>query len=158
MESGGTAGVPRVNAFWEFSLEFHARPGVAPLCLALQDAHGVDVNIALLCCWLGEPMDAAALAEADACVAEWRAEVVRPLRGVRRWLKGRDEALRAEVAKQELAAEQREQAMLFEWAVARWPAAGAAPGRHAAANLALLCAAPEATALASSACAFRGRP
>jgi uncharacterized protein (TIGR02444 family) len=147
-----------VTAFWRFSLEFYARPGVMPACLALQDQHGVDVNLALLCCWIGEALDAAALAEADARVAEWRAEVVQPLRAVRRWLKGRDDALRADVAAQELAAEQREQAMLFTWAVARWPAAGAVPGRHVAANLALLGEAPELTALASLACASHERP
>ena len=151
-------GVRGVNAFWAFSLAFYAQPAVMPACLALQDQHGVDVNLALLCCWVGEALDAAALAGADALVLDWRAEVVQPLRAVRRWLKGRDDALRREVAAQELAAEQREQAMLYAWAVARWPAAGAAPGRHAAANLALLSAAPEASALASLACAFRGTP
>ena len=147
-----------MNAFWAFSLDFYAQPGAMPACLALQDRHGVDVNLALLCCWLGEPLDAAALAEADALVAEWRTQVVQPLRAVRRWLKGRDDALRTEVAAQELAAEQREQGVLYAWAMARWPAAGAAPGRHAAANLALLSAAPEATALASLACASHETP
>jgi uncharacterized protein (TIGR02444 family) len=73
-----------VNAFWAFSLAFYAQPGVMPACLALQDRHGVDVNLALLCCWVGEPLDAAALAEADALVAEWRTQVVQPLRAVRR--------------------------------------------------------------------------
>ncbi len=147
-----------MNAFWEFSVAFYARRGVMPACLALQDAHRVDVNLALFCCWVGEALDAAALAEAEALVADWRREVVQPLRAVRRWLTGRDKALRADVATQELAAEQRQQAMLFAWAVARWPAAGAAPGRNAAANLALLGEAPEFSALASSACAFRGTP
>ncbi len=147
-----------MNAFWRYSLDFYAQRGVMPACLALQDAHGVDVNLALLCCWLGEALDASALAEAEALMGDWRREVVQPLRAVRRWLKGRDDVLRAEVAAQELAAEQRQQAMLFAWAVARWPTAGAVPGRHAADNLALLSAAPEATALASLACAFRGTP
>ncbi len=147
-----------MTAFWRFSLEFYAQPGVMPACLALQDQHGLDVNLALFCCWVGEPLDAAALAEAEALVREWRTQVVQPLRAVRRWLKQRDDALRRAVAAQELAAEQRQQALLFGWATARWPAAGATPGRHAAANLALLSAAPEATALASSACAFRGTP
>jgi uncharacterized protein (TIGR02444 family) len=146
------------NPFWEFSLAFYAEPGVAPACLAMQDRDGLDVNLALLCCWVGVALDAAALAEAEALVRDWRAQVVQPLRAVRRWLKGRDEALRAQVAAQELAAEQRQQAMLYGWAVARWPEAGAQPGKNAAANLALLTAAPEASALASSACAFRGRP
>lgn len=147
-----------MNAFWDFSVAFYARPGVMPTCLALQDAHGVDVNLALFCCWLGEALDAGALAEAETLVCDWRREVVQPLRAVRRWLKGRDDALRADVAAQELAAEQRQQAMLHAWAVARWPAAGAVPGRHAADNLALLGEAPEFTALASWACAFRGTP
>ncbi len=145
-----------MNPFWQWSLVFYAQPGVAPLCLELQDTHGLDVNLVLFCCWLGEPLDS--LAEAEALVADWRREVVQPLRAVRRWLKGRDEALRAQVATQELAAEQRQQATLYAWALARWPSAGSAPGRYAAANLALLGEAPGLTALSSLACAFRGRP
>jgi uncharacterized protein (TIGR02444 family) len=146
-----------MNPFWEFSLAFYAEPGVAPACLAMQDRDGVDVNLALFCCWVSVALDAAALAEAEALVRDWGDNVVRPLRAVRRWLKGRDEALRAQVAEQELAAEQRQQAMLYQWAATRWAAAGAQPGAHAVANLALLTTAPEASVLASSVCAFHGR-
>ncbi len=140
------------NAFWRFSLAFYATPGVAPACLALQDREGLDVNLVLFCCWVGVALDRAVLAEAEALVAEWRTEVVQKLRAVRRWLKPLPEAagLRAAVAAQELAAEQHQQAMLHRWAMARWPDAGAVPGRHAAANLALLTTAPEAGVLVAA--------
>ncbi len=140
-----------MKPFWDFSLALYARPGIAPACLTLQDSHGQDVNLLLFCCWVGEPLTAAALAEADALVAPWRTQVVQPLRAVRRWLKTRDEPLRQAVAAQELAAEQRQQAMLHAWAMARWPGAGRTPGRHAAANLALLTQAPESRLLAEAA-------
>ena len=39
------------NPLWAFSLRHYARPGVKASCLALQDAHGLDVNVALACLW-----------------------------------------------------------------------------------------------------------
>ena len=33
------------SRFWQFSLDFYARPGVADACLELQDRAGVDVNV-----------------------------------------------------------------------------------------------------------------
>ena len=42
------------DEFWQFSLEVYARPQVADLCLVLQDEHGFDVNILLLCLWLAQ--------------------------------------------------------------------------------------------------------
>lgn len=76
---------------WHFSLAFYARPGIAPACLVLQDRHGLDVNLALYCCWLGLSgrgrLDAARLAAADAAIASWRRAVIEPLRAARRGLK-----------------------------------------------------------------------
>jgi len=40
------------SAFWQFSLRFYARDGVPPLCLALQDQHGIDVNLLFLLLFL----------------------------------------------------------------------------------------------------------
>lgn len=77
--------------FWRFSLVIYGMSGVASACLLLQDRHGLDVNLALYCCWLGTTgrgrIDAARLAAADAAIASWRRDIVEPLRQVRRALK-----------------------------------------------------------------------
>jgi uncharacterized protein (TIGR02444 family) len=107
------------NPFWAFSCGLYDRPGVAEACLALQDAHGVDVNLLLFCCWAGHCGRSLAPAELRLLmnkVAPWQQEVVRPLRGVRRYLKTAGppaaETLRQQVKDQELAAEQMQQDML----------------------------------------------
>lgn len=75
------------EAFWRFSLDVYASPGVADRCLALQDRLGLDVNLLLFCCFCAvrerviDGQDARAL---DRAVASWRSRVIRPLRGVRR--------------------------------------------------------------------------
>ena len=76
--------------FWTFSLEVYGRPGVAPACLALQDRHGLDVNLLLFCCWAaaqGVRLDQRAIVAAEAAVAGWRNQVLKPLRSLRRRLK-----------------------------------------------------------------------
>jgi uncharacterized protein (TIGR02444 family) len=77
--------------FWRFSLALYAQPGVAAACLALQDQHGLDVNLLLYCCWLGVSgrgqLEEASLASADASVAAWRREVVERFRTARRAIK-----------------------------------------------------------------------
>jgi uncharacterized protein (TIGR02444 family) len=79
------------DSFWNFSLALYARPEVAPACLALQDGHGVDVIIALYCCWVGASgrglVDRAALAAAEDAARPWRQQVVEPLRRTRQALK-----------------------------------------------------------------------
>jgi len=137
------ADTPDEAAFWTFSLTFYGRPGVAAACLALQDEHGLDVNIVLLCCWLGWSgrgrLDKASLAAADRSVAAWRREVIWPLRAVRRALKKRPDAaaaaLRRDVQTLELHAEREAQRLLLAGLGSASPAAD----RHAdaAANLAL---------------------
>lgn len=113
------------NSFWDFSLAVYRIPGVAAACLRLQDEAGVDVNLLLYVCWLGtvrdRPLDEAALRDALAQTDAWRDRVVRPLREVRRWMKGRTEglpsgaveSLRSDVKRIELAAERLQQDMLF---------------------------------------------
>ncbi len=80
------------ESFWDFSLALYARPGVAPACLVLQDRHGIDVIIALYCCWIGASgrglVDRAALAAAEDAALPWRQQVVEPLRRARQALKG----------------------------------------------------------------------
>jgi uncharacterized protein (TIGR02444 family) len=79
------------DSFWNFSLALYGRPGVAPALIGLQDRMGLDVNMLLYCCWAGA--DGRSLAPADLAAVEavaepWQAEVVRPLRSLRRRLKG----------------------------------------------------------------------
>jgi uncharacterized protein (TIGR02444 family) len=80
------------DEFWAFALSFYARPGVAPACLELQDRHGKDVLIALFAGWVGVsgrgPLDADAVARAEASARPWRQQVVEPLRSARHALKG----------------------------------------------------------------------
>lgn len=113
------------NPFWRFSLRVYGTPGVAAECLDLQDKLGLDVNVVLFAAWLGAIRDVA-LGQADldrveAAVKVWTADVVRPLRAVRRRLKSVPEiadpqvqALRKRVADTELFSEQVEQALLHE--------------------------------------------
>jgi uncharacterized protein (TIGR02444 family) len=64
---------------------------VAPALIGLQDRLGLDVNMLLYCCWIGtdgRSLTPADLAGVEAVVEPWQAEVVRPLRSLRRRLKG----------------------------------------------------------------------
>lgn len=111
------------NPLWDFSLAVYGRGGVAEACLALQDRHGLDVNLLLLCCWAGaqgHALEAAEVARLMAAVADWHREVVRPLRGVRRWLKTQGAAsaglagpVRRTIKEKELEAERIEQLLLY---------------------------------------------
>jgi uncharacterized protein (TIGR02444 family) len=87
--NGGTW--PR-DLFWDYSVALYARPGVEAACLELQQRHRIDVNLVLLCLWLGErgtALDGEALARLCHAADRWQLEVVRPLRTLRRRLKGR---------------------------------------------------------------------
>jgi uncharacterized protein (TIGR02444 family) len=135
----------RDSAFWRFSLRFYALPGVAPACLALQDEAKADVNLLLFLLFLadgGRAVTRDEIAGLDASIAPWRADVVEPLRAVRRQLKigvgdiapATSEPLRNMVKKIELEAERLEQGRLENQAQTLGkPAARAAAAR---ANLA----------------------
>ena len=107
------------DPFWDFSLSTYLRPGVATACLGLQDRHGVDVNMALFCCWVGASgqgvIAPAEMAAALAVAGPWQRDVVVPLRRIRQDLKGAGEAgkmLRRRVAAAEIDAEHTEQLMI----------------------------------------------
>jgi uncharacterized protein (TIGR02444 family) len=113
------------SAFWDFSLDIYARPGVAAACLALQDRHGLDVNLLLACLFLGTQgrvLSRAALEQAMDEVEALHARVIRPLRAARRELKRQVEGggvmadalvrLRAQLKAAELDAEHIEQLMI----------------------------------------------
>lgn len=112
------------HPFWDFSLEIYGADGVAPACLALQEAHQLDINVVLFCCWIGASgrgaLDAGEAEAMTAAVAEWHAEVVRAVRAVRQLLKDGlapapielSEPLRRRIAKIEVELEHVEQLML----------------------------------------------
>lgn len=126
------------SPFWNFSLAVYGASAVQDECLNLQDQFGFDVNLVLLCAFLGA-IHGVALTADDIAVArrqveQWQEQVVRPLRAARRNLKtaeltdAQDAAaamqLRAQVKAAELESERIEQMMLERWAEARlaaWP-------------------------------------
>jgi uncharacterized protein (TIGR02444 family) len=131
---------PRIRAatkgdFWGFSNRCYARPGVAAVCLDLQDRSGRDVNLLLYAAWVGASgrgrLAPADLARAEAAVAPWRREVVEPLRQIRRRVKATPDsaALHATLKAGELQAEAHAQALLE--AVAPAPDARPAAARRA---------------------------
>jgi len=113
------------HPFWNFSLELYAGEGVAEACLDLQERRGCDVNVLLFCCWLGASGRPTLTADRLRAILKmsdaWQAEIVRPLRQVRRLLKDKPwpgtlpetvDAARRRVADAELAAEHAEQLKL----------------------------------------------
>lgn len=79
------------ESFWTFSLALYGRLGVAPALIGLQDRLGLDVNMLLYCCWAGvegRSLTPADLAAVEAVVEPWQVKLVRPLRLLRRRLKG----------------------------------------------------------------------
>ena len=107
-------------SFWNYSVRTYGKPGVADACLALQDRHGLDVNVLLFCCWFGctRGLVDESLWDRILTFSEpWAENVVRPLRAVRTWMKhtgctqldiSKDQCieLREEIKRIELKAEQ----------------------------------------------------
>ena len=78
------------SPFWRFSLTLYRQQGVPSACITLQDDSGVDVNVMLYGLWLatqGRALSNTDMGKINDAVGSWRADVVVPLRGVRRILK-----------------------------------------------------------------------
>ncbi len=112
------------NPFWRFSLSVYGAQAVRETSLEAQDRFGADVNLMLLCCWIGFSgvmLDEKGLRRLDRLVDGWRREVVDPIRTVRRRLADAigpmapqlTKALRDDVKGVELRAEQVQQAVLY---------------------------------------------
>lgn len=110
---------------WRFAIKVYGAEGVSEDCLALQEAHGVDVPVILCALWMatrGCVLDRDGMARLAATVAPWHSEIVVALRAVRRRLKDgpppapapRTEVLRNAVKAAELDAERIELATLAE--------------------------------------------
>jgi uncharacterized protein (TIGR02444 family) len=112
------------SPFWIFSLGFYRLTGVADACLQLQDRCGADVNIVLFMLWTATlqrrlvPDAVRALADQ---VRAWQADVIAPIRSLRRLLKGdpllldkgNAEVFRNKVKGLELEAERLQQGAMF---------------------------------------------
>ena len=123
MADAHTGTYTQCQTFWDFSLRFYALQGVAPSCLAMQDKASVDVNLMLFLLFLadrGRTVTTEEIGRLDTAIRAWRANVVEPLRALRRRLKtGIDgvaiessEPLRTLVKKAELESERVEQTVL----------------------------------------------
>jgi len=78
------------ESFWDFSVRTYRCKGVPAASLALQNQCGADVNVLLFCCWMGATrgqFTAANFAGLTRFSNTWAERVVRPLRGVRSWMK-----------------------------------------------------------------------
>lgn len=102
------------HPFWDWSLEVYGRPGVEEILLDMQGRLGLDVNLLLFACWAGATgrgrLTGSEWARLIEGTADWRANVVEPLRAVRRHLRSRGDmtdaaALRERVKALELEAE-----------------------------------------------------
>ncbi len=136
----------RGSDFWRFSLSLYRMDGVPAACIALQDNHGLDVNVMLFALWLaskGRELSAGDLREVDEAIAAWRRDVVVALRGVRRHLRQPPEAvdalaaeaLRDKVKAVELESERLQQEGLFALRAPEAWGSPAAPDTAGAANL-----------------------
>ncbi len=100
------------TSFWDWAVAVYARPGVAEVCLDLQDGHDQNVPLLLWAFWAGNTGRQLEFAHMVALAKAWQ-EVIVPLRELRRRLKtgvtdGDDLSrlpLREQVKAAELAAE-----------------------------------------------------
>lgn len=116
---------------WREICAIYAAPGAAALCLELQDRHGVDVCLLLFLAVAdrgGRGPDDEALAAFIGEARAWHAQVIEPIRAVRKAMKARFPAppeleFREQVKRLELSAEQQQVRRLAE----AWPATGPRP-------------------------------
>ncbi len=106
------------NPFWDYSLAVYALDEVASTCLTLQDTFGLDVNLLLYAAWMArmdQPLSAEHVAGVETVVVDWRDQVVKPLRDLRRQLQAYPPAAGVcnEIKTLELRAEQQQQDMMF---------------------------------------------
>ncbi|MGZ6041496.1 MAG: TIGR02444 family protein [Asticcacaulis sp.] len=77
----------RAASFWDWAVAAYAAPGVAPACIALQDGHGQNVPLLLWAAWRGSRGMGVDAGRAAELARAWEADVIAPLRAVRRRLK-----------------------------------------------------------------------
>jgi uncharacterized protein (TIGR02444 family) len=134
------------DALWSFVKRLYARPGMAPVCLELQDRHHVDVTLLfhlLLLARSNRSVSPAGVAQIEAAAKPWREAVIAPLRRIRRDLKTMPAsypeapALRQGIAGSEIEAERMQLLFLQNDSTETQPTA--TPGRAAERSLAAYC-------------------
>jgi len=89
------------NPFWTYSLSVYGGEGVSAACIALQDRHGLDVNLLLYCLWIGQDgggvLESADFERLCAASADWNADVICRIRAARLAIKAGFEALPVEL-------------------------------------------------------------
>ena len=79
------------EAFWQFSIDRYGRDGVSEQCIAWQDTLGADVNLVLLCVWVGQYGCHIPELILQDCISgpagTWQRDIVQPLRNARRAMK-----------------------------------------------------------------------
>ena len=89
VESGNQFVIERADAFWRWSLSVYDYPDAAPALIALQDDAGLNVNVALWCCWTAKAVGdipEAAIRQAAGAIAPVNERLTRPVREARRAL------------------------------------------------------------------------
>ncbi len=117
------------NPFWNFSLAIYAQAGVATVCLDLQESLGVDVNLLLYVCWCaseGRALTDRQIVAVDASIADWRRDVVHPLRVLRQGLRDYPgvDSTRAMIKQAELEAERVQQQRMHRHSLSGDPVEG----------------------------------
>ncbi|WP_353350200.1 TIGR02444 family protein [Oceaniserpentilla sp. 4NH20-0058] len=102
------------NPFWHYSLKQYSNPACASFLLDAQDNYGLDINILLFIGWLSTHKPSLISISHLNSAMKWNQRVIQPIRWFRRKIKILN-VIKAYnwIKKQELWAEQVEQAMLF---------------------------------------------
>jgi uncharacterized protein (TIGR02444 family) len=112
------------HPFWDFALPLHETKGVGEAVIAMQDRHGVNVNVMLLSCWIGASgrgrLGEEGAKKAIEAARIWNRDVVQQLRAVRRVMrpgippidKAISDALRRRILEIEIDCERAEIVML----------------------------------------------
>ena len=144
MPPGANTGLDLEGPQWSFAVDLYRRPAVPEACLLLQDRVGGDVCLLLFALFLARERHIALqhgdFAHLDGAIAQWRRDVIMPLRSVRRRLKAgphpapspATDAVRRRIQAAEIDAEQIELALLARCFDRRPPVAGALPADTAA--------------------------
>jgi len=80
------------NDLWDYAARVYARGRASAACLALQDRHGLDVNVLLYCCWVASSgrgvFRDGELEHALTAIGPWRMDVIDVLHDLKVRLKG----------------------------------------------------------------------
>jgi uncharacterized protein (TIGR02444 family) len=124
MSSVESGPLPQSSPFWTFSLGFYRGAGVSEACLELQDNCGVDVNVVLFLLWMASQkrqLDVGEVKSLADKVRPWQADVIGPIRALRRRLKsdaplldkGSAELFRTKIKAVELESERLQQEAMY---------------------------------------------